>query len=593
MATIKEQAAVIRDETATGKNTATRVGTILTDIATALEDESTARAAALATETAAREGGDKALRTDIDNNYKILADVVENSIPRLQRAFCDMGEFETERKVLDALGDIYYCSSNANCILHAHYSKAGKECNMVCIQSFNDATVRQFLFNRDKLYQRCIYFTDASRTEIQSRDDWACAFPDRLAWDADGHKYVPSLFGQTFNAQYTDAIPLATSASAGLMTAAQVQTLDSASGEIGAMAYADAAMNAAADAKKGFDDFKVWRAGTDASTLTLKVGSSTTATKYEASFPAATEYNAGLMTAAQVQTLADSGGLTLMECVASAACTITVNGTVHSISARKPYRYTFPAGTAAITSFTLSAAAKSALCVFRLTGRKVKVSGSVLTLYNCPALRRADLSALDTSARTSLESLFGGCPLEKADGLSHFDTSKVTKMTSLFQDCQIKEADLSTWDLSACTNLATLFCQCAKLADAGYISQWDTSKVTTVAQMFYGCAALESLDLSGWDLSSCTALTNIFYGCTALKSLELGAGWGKMPGTPTLDLSPLTAWTGGVKNLLLFPNRSLLGLGKMTIKLTASAYASLQEMGGVTYLTQAGYTVTK
>ncbi len=515
MATIKEQAAVIRDETATGKNTATRVGTILTDIATALEDESTARAAALATETAAREGGDKALRTDIDNNYKILADVVGNSIPRLQRAFCDMGEFETERKVLDALGDIYYCSSNANCILHAHYSKAGKECNMVCIQSFNDATVRQFLFNRDKLYQRCIYFTDASRTEIQSRDDWACAFPDRLAWDADGHKYVPSLFGQTFNAQYTDAIPLATSASAGLMTAAQVQTL------------------------------------------------------------------------------ADSGGLTLMECVASAACTITVNGTVHSISARKPYRYTFPAGTSAITSFTLSAAAKSALCVFRLTGRKVKVSGSVLTLYNCTALRRADLSALDTSARTSLESLFGGCPLEKADGLSHFDTSKVTKMTSLFQDCQIKEADLSTWDLSACTNLATLFCQCAKLTDTGDISQWDTSKVTTVAQMFYGCAALESLDLSGWDLSAVTALTNIFYGCTALKSLELGAGWGKMPGTPTLDLSPLTAWTGGVKNLLLFPNRSLLGLGKMTIKLTASAYASLQEMGGVTYLNQAGYTVTK
>ncbi len=387
MATIKEQAAVIRDETATGKNTATRVGTILTDIATALEDESTARAAALATETAAREGGDKALRTDIDANYQVLV---------------------------------------------------------------------------------------------------------------------------TVNQQRKDG---------------------------------DAALQTAVDSVNA--------------------------------------------------TLADSGGLTLMECVASAACTITINGTEHSISARKPYRYTFPAGTAAITSFTLSDAAKSYLRVFRLTGRKVKVSVSVLTLYNCTALRRADLSALDTSARTSLASLFNHCPLEKADGLSHFDTSKVTNMTALFQDCQIKEVDLSTWNLSACTKLASLFCKCAKLTDTGDISQWDTSKVTTVEQMFYGCAALESLDLSGWDLSSCTDLTNIFYGCTALKSLQLGAGWGKMHGTPTLDLSPLTAWTDGVSTLLVLYNRAIGGLGKMAIKLTASAYQSLQEMGGVTYLNQAGYTVTK
>lgn len=468
-------------------------------------------------------------RLSQDNFLHTRVDNCDNHILLLEKAFCDMGEFETERKALDAIGDIFYCSSNANCILHAHYSKAGKECNMVCIQSFNDATVRQFLFNRDKLYQRCIYFTDASRTEIQSRDDWACAFPDRLAWDADGHKYVPSLFGHTFNAQYTDAIPLATSENAGLMTAAQVKALA----------------------------------------------------------------NAGAGVASVNATLADSGGLTLMECVAYAACTITINGTEHSISARKPYRYTFPAGTAAITSFTLSDAAKSALRVFRLTGRKVEASGSVLSLYNCTALRRADLSALYTSARTSFASLFNHCPLEKAEGLSHLDTSKVTNMTALFQDCQIKDVDLSTWDTSACTNLGSLFCKCAKLTDTGDISQWDTSKVTTVGQMFYGCAALESLDLSGWDLSSCTELTNIFYGCTALKSLQLGAGWGKMHGTPTLDLSPLTAWTDGVNNLLLLYNRAIGGLGKMTIKLTASAYASLHGMGGVTYLNQAGYTVTK
>ena len=211
---------------------------------------------ALATETAAREGGDKTLRTDLDANYKLLAGVIDTTIPNevkerkaadaaltyridncdtlildIKKGFCDMGEFETEAKALSALGDLTYCSSNAYCVLHAHYSKEGKECNMVCIQSFNEDAVndkhlvRQFLFNRDKVWQRCIYFTDKTRTEIKGRDDWEATFCDRLHWDADSRKLVPSLFGYTFNKDYTDAIPLSTVTSDGLMSAAQAAKL--------------------------------------------------------------------------------------------------------------------------------------------------------------------------------------------------------------------------------------------------------------------------------------------------------------------------------------------------------------------------------
>ena len=302
---LKDQAAVIRDETAAGKNTATRVGSLLVDMCGSLE--TAAAASALATETAAREAGDKTLRTDIDANYKLLAGVIDTTIPNevkerkaadaaltsalatetaareggdktlaadiaanynllagvinttipkevaerkaadaaltyridncdnlildIKKGFCDMGEFETEAKALNALGDLTYCSSNAYCILHAHYSKEGKECNMVCIQSFNEDAennkhlVRQFLFNRDKVWQRCIYFTDKTRTEIKGRDDWEATFCDRLHWDADTRKLVPSLFGYTFNKDYTDAIPLSNSTTDGLMSAAQAAKL--------------------------------------------------------------------------------------------------------------------------------------------------------------------------------------------------------------------------------------------------------------------------------------------------------------------------------------------------------------------------------
>ena len=331
---LKDQAAVIRDETAAGKNTATRVGSLLVDMCGSLE--TAAAASALATETAAREAGDKTLRTDLDANYNLLAGVIDTTIPKevaerkaadaalvyridncdnlildIKKGFCDMGEFETEAKALSALGDLAYCSSNAYCILHAHYSKEGKECNMVCTQSFNEDAendkhlVRQFLFNRDKVWQRCIYFTDKTRTEIKSRDNWEATFCDRLHWDADTRKLVPSLFGHTFNKDYTDAIPLSNSTTDGLMSKTQAAMLDSASAEIGAYAYASAAMTAAQTAQAGFNDFKVWRASAAADALTLKVSSSTTATKYEAKFPCATETTAGVMTAAQAKKLAD------------------------------------------------------------------------------------------------------------------------------------------------------------------------------------------------------------------------------------------------------------------------------------------------
>ena len=279
--------------------------------------------------------------------------------------------------------------------------------------------------------------------------------------------------------------------------------------------------------------------------------------------------------------------------MASAECTIEINGTTYTVPARKPLRAALPKGTAAISSFTVSDEAKQYLHALRLTGRKVTVAKAAWG-YLCAALTSLDLSALDFSACPTLASLANyATSLRKLTGYEDWDTSKATNMVYAFLKTALTSLDLSLWDTSACTNMTSLFGQAGSLADVGDISQWDTSKVTTISQMFYGCAALTSLDLSGWDLQSCTVCTNAFYGCKGLTTLKLGAGWGKMPGTPTLDLSALTAWTAGWETLGLLYNRASGGLGKMTIKLPAAVYNGLNEMGLIAYLTQAGYNIAK
>ncbi len=58
----------------------------------------------------------------------------------------------------------------------------------------------------------------SDRKTMSYAEDWGCLFPDRMAWDVNTNKYVLSQFGMKFNALYTDAIPLASSTTDGLVS---------------------------------------------------------------------------------------------------------------------------------------------------------------------------------------------------------------------------------------------------------------------------------------------------------------------------------------------------------------------------------------
>ena len=136
----------------------------------------------------------------------------------------DLGNFESEEAALDALKAIEI-SSNSN-IVHVHCTYANGAMSITMMQSIENDYTRQVIFNKSKVFQRAIYFTNGTRQEISYVEDWSCLFGDRLHWDSGEHKYVLSQFGLPFNKEHTDPIPTATANNDGLMSATDKQLLE-------------------------------------------------------------------------------------------------------------------------------------------------------------------------------------------------------------------------------------------------------------------------------------------------------------------------------------------------------------------------------
>ena len=108
----------------------------------------------------------------------------------------------------------------------------------------------------------------------------------------------------------------------------------------------------------------------------------------------------------------------------------------------------------------------------------------------------------------------------------NFSATKVDFLISLnipaisFSDCTgLTSLDVSNFDTSAVTSMDSMFYRCTGLTSLD-LSNFNTSAVTYMTNMFYGCTGLTSLDLSNFNTSAVTSMTNMFYGCTALKNIK-------------------------------------------------------------------------
>ncbi|WP_257000502.1 BspA family leucine-rich repeat surface protein, partial [Listeria monocytogenes] len=110
-------------------------------------------------------------------------------------------------------------------------------------------------------------------------------------------------------------------------------------------------------------------------------------------------------------------------------------------------------------------------------------------------LTELDVSGLDTSVVTNMNTMFTYCSaLEELD-VSHFDTSSVTTMYGMFWQCGLLEKlDVSNFDTSSVTNMNSMFADCKSLEILD-VSNWDTSSVTSVDSMFRRNNSLKAIDV--------------------------------------------------------------------------------------------------
>ena len=163
---------------------------------------------------------------------------------------------------------------------------------------------------------------------------------------------------------------------------------------------------------------------------------------------------------------------------------------------------------------------------FDFAGSGSKSEGSLIKY-----LTTVDLSNLDTSSYTNMNSMFQDCISLTSLDVSGFDTSNADTMSSMFQDCiSLTSLDVSGFDTSNVANMEKMFSGCRSLTSLDVLS-FNTSKVQnygSFAGMFSGCISLETLDLSNFDFSNTyasayTGMYALFSGCRSLKTIKLPA----------------------------------------------------------------------
>lgn len=182
-----------------------------------------------------------------------------------------------------------------------------------------------------------------------------------------------------------------------------------------------------------------------------------------------------------------------------------------------------------------------------------------------PTILLADVSHLDTSNFTSMDSMFQNCYLLTELDVSHFDTSKVTSMSYMFKGCSsLTSLNVSGFDTSKVTNMNEVFSGSGvqKLDLRG----WNVENVLTMDYMFTDCTSLTTINLTEWNAIKCTRMANMFNGCHAIQNIYglstlVKAACQEMPSfdmLPDIDLD-LSGWdTSGLKRLNLAFYRSSL-----------------------------------
>ena len=132
-----------------------------------------------------------------------------------------------------------------------------------------------------------------------------------------------------------------------------------------------------------------------------------------------------------------------------------------------------------------------------------------------------DLSNFDTSKVTNMASMFNAMPKLTSLNLSNFDTSKVTNMSYMFSAIRnLITLNLSNFDTSKVANMQYMFAGMHNVTTLN-LSNFNTSQVTNMHSMFGAMSSLTTLDLSSFDTSKVMDMNHMFWGMSGLTTLNL------------------------------------------------------------------------
>ena len=153
---------------------------------------------------------------------------------------------------------------------------------------------------------------------------------------------------------------------------------------------------------------------------------------------------------------------------------------------------------------------------------KVYLNKDSSRMFFCMSnLTSLNISNLDTSKVTRMNSMFEDVSSLTSLNLSNFDTSKVTNMRGMFYDMfKLTSLNLSNFNTSNVTDMREMFFGTRSLASLN-LSNFNTSNVTDMREMFFGTRSLASLNLSNFDTSNVTDMSFMFSVMSSLTSLNL------------------------------------------------------------------------
>ena len=124
------------------------------------------------------------------------------------------------------------------------------------------------------------------------------------------------------------------------------------------------------------------------------------------------------------------------------------------------------------------------------------------------------------SVKVYYDDVFGNGGFLNSLDVSNLDTSQVTNMNSMFRDCwSLTSLDVSHFNTSQVTDMSQMFSDCEKLTSLD-LTNFNTSQVTDMHGMFFNCSRLTSLDLSNWVKRGSGGL-RMFEECTSLRTIKI------------------------------------------------------------------------